>query len=90
MTGNSETIQTAEYLDEENKSITYNVIGGEVAKYYNLFKSTAQVTPKGDHGSLVKWTIEYEKANEEVPAPNKYYDYVVNLTKSIEAHLLNA
>jgi hypothetical protein len=79
MTGNS----------EENKSITYKVIDGEIAKNYKVFKSTAQVTPKGN-GCLVKWTIEYEKAYEDVPTPNKYNDFTANMSKAVEAYLLNA
>ncbi|XP_059446961.1 MLP-like protein 28 [Corylus avellana] len=87
--GNSEGVKTSEAIDEENKSITYKAIDGEIAKNYKVYKSTVQVTPKGN-GSLVKWTIEYEKANEEVPTPDKYFDLVVNLSKAVESYLLNA
>jgi hypothetical protein len=89
MTGNSEGVKTVESIDEENKSITYKVIDGEIAKNYKVFKSTAQVTPKGN-GCLVKWTIEYEKAYEDVPTPNKYNDFTANMSKAVEAYLLNA
>lgn len=89
MTGNSEGVKTVESIDEENKSITYKIIDGEIAQNYKVFKSTAQVTPKGN-GCLVKWTIEYEKANEDVPTPNKYCEFTTNMSKAVEAYLLNA
>jgi hypothetical protein len=89
MTGNSEGVKTAEAVDEENKSISYKTINGEIAKHYPVFQSILQVRPKGN-GSLVKWTIEYEKANEEVPTPEKYFDFGVNLSKAVESYLLNA
>ena len=89
MTGSSEGVKTAEAIDEENKSISYKTIDGEIAKHYTFFQSILQVTPKGN-GSLVKWTIEYEKANEEVPTPDKYFDFAVNLSKAVESYLVNA
>jgi hypothetical protein len=62
---------------------------GEIAKNYKVFKTTLQVTPKGN-GSSVKWSIEFEKANEEVPTPIKYTDFMSTMTKAVEAYLVNA
>ena len=50
-------------------------------------KSNMQVSTKGDQ-SLVKWTIEYENANQELPA--RYLDFLPGWTEAIEAYLLNA
>ncbi|RVX12614.1 hypothetical protein CK203_011583 [Vitis vinifera] len=48
-----------------------------------------QVTAK-DKGTLVKWTREYEKVNEDVPDPHAYLEFAVNITKilrvTISAH----
>ncbi|XP_039065395.1 MLP-like protein 165 [Hibiscus syriacus] len=46
------------------------------------------VTPKGE-GSLVKWTVEYEKQNDDVPKPVKYRDFYTNRSKDVDAYLLN-
>ena len=79
----------AESADEENKSFTYKVINGEITKHYKGFKITFQVTSQGQGYSL-KLTIEYEKANEEVPTPTKYLNFGINLTKAVGAYLLIA
>ncbi|XP_034700076.1 MLP-like protein 43 [Vitis riparia] len=88
--GNSQSIkETVESIDEENRSMTFKVLDGEVLKEYKSYKFTAQAIPKGE-GCLVIWTIEYEKASEGGPDPHNYLEFAVNITKDIESHLLNA
>ncbi|XVF85374.1 hypothetical protein PTKIN_Ptkin17bG0112500 [Pterospermum kingtungense] len=88
--GDTEAVkETIEAIDDESKSITYSAIEGGMMKYYNTFKSTVNVTAAGE-GSLVKWTLEYEKKNENIPDPIKYLDLVANLTRDIDAYLVNA
>jgi hypothetical protein len=79
--------ETVEAIDEENKSITYNIVDGEVLKHYKSLKCSVQVSAK-DEGSLVKWIIEYEKLNENIPAPDAYQELAIKVTKDVEAHLL--
>ncbi|XVF85373.1 hypothetical protein PTKIN_Ptkin17bG0112400 [Pterospermum kingtungense] len=88
--GKTETCkETIEAIDDKSKTITFCMTEGEVKNYYNTFKPTVSVTAAGE-GSLVKWTIEYEKKNESIPHPIKYLDFVVNKTKDIDAYLANA
>lgn len=79
-------------MDDENKSITFKVVEGEILNHFNIFKSHLQVKAKDDddEGSLVKWALEYEKVNEAVPDPRAYLDFAVNVTKDIETHHLQA
>ncbi|KAJ7954245.1 MLP-like protein [Quillaja saponaria] len=77
------------HFDDENKIITYVVFEGDVLKHYNSYKVTLQVTSKGAVG-LVRWSLEYEKLNDEAPEPTKYLEFLVNVTKKIEAHLIKA
>ncbi|CAH2080676.1 unnamed protein product [Thlaspi arvense] len=89
--GKSETSrETVEAIDDENKSITFNVLDGDMLQNYKSLKAFLQVTGKEDKGALVKWTIEYEKTNENAPDPDKYMDLVVSMTKDIDQHLLKA
>lgn len=81
--------ETVEAVDEENKSITFNVLEGEVMKDYKSYKFTIHAIPKGE-GCLVKWTVIYEKAREDGPDPHNYMEYAVQVTKDIESHLLKA
>ncbi|KAL6350831.1 hypothetical protein AAG906_031417 [Vitis piasezkii] len=78
--GNSMSIkETVESIDEENRSITFKVLDGEVLKEYKSYKFTAQAIPKGR-----------AKASEGGPDPHNYLEFAVNITKDIESHLLNA
>ncbi|XP_022775863.1 MLP-like protein 28 [Durio zibethinus] len=88
--GNTETIkESIEAINDESKTITFNMLDGDVMKYYNTFKPILNVTALGQ-GCLVKWTLEYEKKNESIPAPIKYNDFLVSWSKNIDAYLLNA
>ncbi|XP_057961267.1 MLP-like protein 423 [Malania oleifera] len=77
-------------IDEKNNSITYGIISGDVTKYYRNFKATLQAISE-DHGkNVVKWTIEYEKANEDVPTPYSHLEFLANVASEIDAYLLKA
>ncbi|GFY96382.1 hypothetical protein Acr_11g0006880 [Actinidia rufa] len=76
-------------VDEENRSITFDLIGGEVTNYYKSFKATLQATSK-DGTNLAKWTLEYEKANEHVPTPHSHIDFLATLGREIDSYLLKA
>ncbi|KAK4596737.1 hypothetical protein RGQ29_014683 [Quercus rubra] len=85
---NIETLkETVKAIDEQNKSISFKMLDGELLDTMKNMKSNMQVSTKGDQ-SLVKWTIEYENANQELPA--RYLDFLPGWTKAIEAYLLNA
>lgn len=57
---------------------------------YKSFLITIQVTPKeGGTGSVVKWHIEYEKIDENVPHPENLLPFFAEMTKEIDEHLLS-
>ncbi|XP_041009777.1 MLP-like protein 28 [Juglans microcarpa x Juglans regia] len=87
--GNAEVFKEKVELDDANRAVTLVGIEGDVMNYFKSFKGTYQVTPKGN-GSLVKLTLEYEKLTEEVPAPIKYHNMMVTMTKDIDAFLAKA
>ena len=88
--GESKSIrETVDSIDEENRSITFKVLDGEVLSEYKSYKFSVQAIPKGE-GCLVKWTAEYKKAGEGIPDPHDYIDLALNITKDIETRLLNA
>ncbi|PON94459.1 Bet v I/Major latex protein [Trema orientale] len=55
--------------------------------YYKNLKATAQVNGNDQGGSSVKWTLEYEKENENIPAPIKYLELMPVITKNIDTYL---
>ena len=73
--------------NEENKTITLTALEGHVLDLYKSYQVHFQVLPRSERG-LVKITLEYEKQNENVPAPTKYLNFLVHCIKDIDAHLL--
>ncbi|MCL7044843.1 hypothetical protein MKW94_007185 [Papaver nudicaule] len=59
-------------VDNKKRSITWTVLEGDIAKDFKSFNFDLDITPKPgatDGTSMVKWSVEYEKANEDVPDP---------------------
>ncbi|XP_061357305.1 MLP-like protein 31 isoform X2 [Gastrolobium bilobum] len=63
---------------------------GDIDQHYKIFKLNLQVIDKSGGGSTVKWTIEYEKINDNVEPPYGYLDHLTKLTKDSDDHLLGA
>ncbi|KAF8407643.1 hypothetical protein HHK36_006776 [Tetracentron sinense] len=76
-------------IDDENKSITFCIFEGDINEHYSTFDLSIQVCKEGD-GSLVKWALEFDKANEEVAHPTHFMDLFEKITKEMDAHLLKA
>ncbi|KAJ6768784.1 MLP-LIKE PROTEIN 423 [Salix koriyanagi] len=86
--GSSEIVKdTVEAIDDKTKSITYNILEGKILTYYKAYKSTVQVTTTGQT-AFAKWTVEYERQNEEIPDPNNYVEFLACISKSVDAYLL--
>ncbi|MFS7954554.1 putative Bet v I/Major latex protein [Helianthus anomalus] len=78
--------QIIESVNEENHTIVFKVIGGElVDELYTSFKHIFHVEPKGDR-QVATWTLEFERPNTSVPYPTSVMDYICNIVKDIDAH----
>ncbi|KAJ8770250.1 hypothetical protein K2173_012659 [Erythroxylum novogranatense] len=76
-------------LDDENKTVTFDGLEGDVMQIYKIYKPVWTFKPNGE-GTLATCAIEYEKQNERVPAPSIYLDFMVSLTKDIDDGLSKA
>ncbi|KAL0447108.1 UNVERIFIED_CONTAM: Pathogenesis-related protein 1 [Sesamum latifolium] len=85
--------QRIELVDEAKKTLIYNVIGGDIMKYYKSYKSITSVSDKqGDgDGALVKCRVEFEKAGveQQVPDPQLLKTFILQLFHQMDAYLLN-
>ncbi|EEF26971.1 MLP-like protein 28 [Ricinus communis] len=81
--------EVVEDIDDVNMSTTFKVIEGDLLKEYKSFKFVVQATPKGK-GSIVHWTLVYEKLNANIPEPTSMLEFAVDVTKDIDAHLAQA
>ncbi|KAK2354340.1 hypothetical protein P8452_74736 [Trifolium repens] len=81
-------LETIEEVDDQNKKIIYKLFGtDDIDTHYKQFKLILEVVDKGSHGA-VKWTIEFEKVNEDVDPPNGWMDYLSKSTRDIDGHLV--
>ncbi|KAM7251903.1 hypothetical protein ACFE04_023786 [Oxalis oulophora] len=74
-------------VDNETRTVTYSIIGGDLLKYYKTFNGKIVVEPKGEAGSLVKWSCTYEKAHEEVPDPTIIKDFAVRNISELDEYI---
>ncbi|OMO99691.1 hypothetical protein COLO4_13145 [Corchorus olitorius] len=78
-----------EAIDDESKTLTFKMAGGEIGNTFKSLKSVLKVTPK-DEGSLVNWTLIYEKQNDNSPEPVGYKDFMATWIKNVDANLSKA
>ncbi|MED6146000.1 hypothetical protein PIB30_030459 [Stylosanthes scabra] len=82
--------ESIDSIDEQNNSVTYNLYDGDISQSYKVFKLSFQVTDRDNGGANVKWTVEYEKINDDVEAPYGYMEYLDKCTKEMDSHLVKA
>ncbi|KAF8404880.1 hypothetical protein HHK36_009775 [Tetracentron sinense] len=75
-----------EAADEANKSATFSIFEGDLSNFYKNIIVKLYVTPKSE-GSSVNWCMDFEKVSKEVPDPNLYQDFVINIFKDLDAYL---
>ncbi|MCL7046870.1 hypothetical protein MKW94_029223 [Papaver nudicaule] len=75
-------------IDDKKRRITHNIFEGEVMNAYKKFAVILHVKPKkSGKGNAVKWSVEYEKMNENSPTPLSYLDVLDKITRDLNAHL---
>ncbi|XP_010066609.1 MLP-like protein 28 [Eucalyptus grandis] len=80
--------EVIEAIDDEKNSTTFRVIEGDLMKLYKNFVLVVQATPKEGGGSVVHWTLEYEKLSEEVTEPYSLLQFCVHVSKDMDLHLM--
>ena len=79
-----------EAIDDENNSITFKVLEGDLMEHYKSFRVTLKCNPKDGQGSVIHWTLEYEKHHAEIIDPHTLVQFVTDLSKDLEKHLVQA
>ncbi|XP_021738096.1 MLP-like protein 31 [Chenopodium quinoa] len=77
-----------EAIDEKSKLVRFKVIEGSILKEYKSFVVTLEVVDRGAI-TAVKWAVEFEKFEDFGPYPVKLMDFIIGMTRDIEAHHLN-
>ena len=81
------TKERIEAVDKQNNSITFTVIEGDLTEKYKSFKFNIQCIPK-EKGSVIHWVLEYEKLHDEIPDSHSMLQFCVEMSKDIDAHLM--
>ncbi|XP_022138209.1 MLP-like protein 43 isoform X1 [Momordica charantia] len=84
---NSVAKEIVEAVDEEKKSITFKVIEGDLLEEFKSFKFILQCDQK-EKGSVVHWTLEYEKLHPEIKDSHSLLEFAAAVSKDIDAHLM--
>ncbi|QHO31986.1 hypothetical protein HN51_020109 [Arachis hypogaea] len=82
--------ETIESIDENNKTIKFNLFNGDISQQYKILKLSIQEIDNSNGSVSAKWTVEYEKINDNVEAPYGYLEFYDKCTKEMDAHLLKA
>ncbi|GMI87639.1 MLP-like protein 31 [Hibiscus trionum] len=71
--------QVVEEIDDENKSIRFKILEGDLMEEYKSFVITLQTLPKKEgKGCIAHWTLEYESLRQ----------FFIELTGDMGAHLV--
>nr|BAX08654.1 major latex-like protein [Luffa aegyptiaca] len=78
-------------VDDVKQYIIYQNLDGDLVKPYKLFRVKLEVfngasLSKVGGGSFAKWTVEFEKANENVPPPESHLEMFAKMSKGIDAY----
>ncbi|KAF3431975.1 hypothetical protein FNV43_RR26711 [Rhamnella rubrinervis] len=79
-----------EAIDDENNTITFKVLEGDLMEEYKSFRGTMKCIPKGDKESVIRCSLEYEKLHDEIIDPHTLLEFFTGLTKNLEKHLAEA
>ncbi|XP_074275957.1 MLP-like protein 34 [Silene latifolia] len=78
--------QILELIDEKNKVMKFNCIGGDLMEDYDTVLVTFQVIPVTEGTCKVVWTFEYVKKKPGIPEPSGEMDSLLELAKHIDDH----
>ncbi|CAM8936368.1 unnamed protein product [Rhodiola kirilowii] len=83
--------EIVEAIDHENNSTTFRVIEGDLMELYKDFRLIVKATAKKEgEGSIVHWTLEYEKLHDGIPDPTSLLEFLHAVTIDIDLHLQEA
>ncbi|GMI75181.1 MLP-like protein 28 [Hibiscus trionum] len=77
-----------EAMDPDKHLITFRMIEGDLLKEHKSISLSFQASPmSGGSGSIVHLTLEYERLHDGIAHPESLQQFLVDLTKDIDAHL---
>ncbi|KAE8690873.1 putative Major latex protein [Hibiscus syriacus] len=82
--------QVVEEIDEENKSIRFKMLEGDLMEEYKSFVIAVKSHPKKDgEGSIAHWTLKYEMLHDGIGHLESLRQFFIELTGDMGGHLVN-
>lgn len=79
--------EVVESIDVVDLSIIFRVTEGDLLEVYNSFRFILKLTPNVLSGSVVRWTLEYEKPSDDTPDPTSLMKEVIQVSKDVDAYV---
>ncbi|KAI9080463.1 hypothetical protein K1719_037577 [Acacia pycnantha] len=80
--------EVVEAIDREKNKIVFKVIEGDLLDDYKSFRFIVEVSEAtAQNGSVVHWTMEYEKLKNHVPDPHTLMQLAIDVSNDIDSHL---
>ncbi|KAG6581209.1 MLP-like protein 34, partial [Cucurbita argyrosperma subsp. sororia] len=80
-------------VDDVKKYLIYEAVEGDVLKQFKVLRVKVEAVNGGSTkvrgGNFTKWTVEFEKANENVASPQNYLELFVKIAKGVDAYFSN-
>ncbi|KAL0559137.1 hypothetical protein IC582_003727 [Cucumis melo] len=79
-------------VDDATKCIIFEAVEGDMLNYYKMLRAKMEAFNGRSNKigeSFGKWTVEFEKAYENVPKPKTHMDLFVEMSKAIDAYYLS-
>ncbi|CAJ1975444.1 unnamed protein product [Sphenostylis stenocarpa] len=74
-------------VDEKNKRMVFKLFGEDIDKEFKVFNLIFEAIEKNDGSAAIKWSVEYERVNEDVHPPYGYMEFCNKCVKDIDAYL---
>ncbi|KAL5828005.1 hypothetical protein ACOSQ3_019837 [Xanthoceras sorbifolium] len=87
--GETEEFKEKVDFDDEKRCITFDAVGGHILERYKKYKAIFQVTENDEGGGMVKVTLVYEKFKEDDDPPHKFLNFVADVIRDVDAHIIN-
>lgn len=81
--------EVVESINLIDLSITFKVTEGDLLDVYNSFRFIIKLSPHILSGSVVHWTLEYEKPSDDTPDPTSLMKEVIQVSKDVDAYVSN-
>ncbi|MBA0855509.1 hypothetical protein Goshw_014900 [Gossypium schwendimanii] len=81
-------MEVVKAVEHDKNLVTFKVIEGDLMEENKSFVVMIQVLPKSeDSGSVVHWTLEYDKLHDEIAHLETLLQFIQDISKDINVRL---